>query len=120
MGALPTPGSSKQCTKQALMWQPATSAYVLPGHCIVVSSCRAPSGAAMLSRITQLINSVLASEVDGAPQLSEQQVVELIGKVGGRGGWLVETEGEGRCEIGVCWGEEGGRLGGLNQGMWWW
>jgi hypothetical protein len=40
----------------------------------------APSGAAMLTRITQLINSVLASEVEGAPQLTEQQVVELIGE----------------------------------------
>jgi hypothetical protein len=77
------------------MWQPATTAYVLPGHCIVVSSCRAPSGAAMLCRITQLINSVLASEVDGAPQLSEQQVVELIGKVGGGvdGWWKLRGKG---------------------------
>jgi 3'(2'), 5'-bisphosphate nucleotidase/inositol polyphosphate 1-phosphatase len=32
----------------------------------------------MLSRITQLINSVLAAEVEGCPVLSEQQVVELI------------------------------------------
>lgn len=40
----------------------------------------APSGAAMLTRITQLINSVLATEVDGSPQLTEQQVVDLIGK----------------------------------------
>jgi len=35
----------------------------------------------MLTRITQLINSVLASEVAGAPQLTEQQVVELIGEI---------------------------------------
>lgn len=40
----------------------------------------APSGAGMLTRITQLINSVLGSEVEGSPQLTEQQVVELIGE----------------------------------------
>jgi hypothetical protein len=34
----------------------------------------------MLTRITQLINSVLATEVEESPQLTEQQVVELIGE----------------------------------------
>lgn len=37
-----------------------------------------PAGGAMLTRITQLINSVLATEVEESPQLTEQQVVELI------------------------------------------
>lgn len=46
----------------------------------VPAAPRSPSGAAMLTRITQLINSVLASEVEGRPQLTEQQVVELIGE----------------------------------------
>lgn len=39
---------------------------------------RAPSGAGMLARITQLINSVLA-EVQGALPVTEQDVVDLIG-----------------------------------------
>jgi hypothetical protein len=38
-----------------------------------------------LTRITQLINSVLATEVAGAPQLTEEQVVKLIGGSGLQG-----------------------------------
>ncbi|WIA11614.1 hypothetical protein OEZ85_011718 [Tetradesmus obliquus] len=45
----------------------------------------APSGAAMLARITQLINSVLAEE-EGAAPLSEQDVVGLIELGGSQGG----------------------------------
>jgi hypothetical protein len=41
-------------------------------------ACRAPEGAAMLARITQLINSVLA-DVEGAGPLTEQDVIDLIG-----------------------------------------
>jgi hypothetical protein len=39
---------------------------------------RAPEGKAMLARITQLVNTVLAG-VEGSPQISEQQLVDLIG-----------------------------------------
>ena len=51
---------------------------------LITLCCRSPEGRHMLTRITQLINSVLSSEVAGAPQLTEQQVVDLIGKAGGK------------------------------------
>jgi len=41
---------------------------------------RAPEGAAMLSRITQLVNGVIAEDARGK-ELTEQQVLELVGKL---------------------------------------
>jgi hypothetical protein len=58
-------------------WFPALLCWPLLCACVLCAG-RAPSGAAMLSRITQLINSVLA-EVQGAAPLTEQDVVALIG-----------------------------------------
>jgi hypothetical protein len=40
---------------------------------------RAPEGKAMLERITQLVNTVLASDVKGSPQITEQDLIDLIG-----------------------------------------
>lgn len=40
---------------------------------------RAPEGRAMLERITQLVNTVLASDVKGSPQITEQDLIDLIG-----------------------------------------
>jgi hypothetical protein len=39
---------------------------------------RAPEGKAMLARITQLVNTVLAG-VESSPQINEQQLIDLIG-----------------------------------------
>ncbi len=40
---------------------------------------RAPEGKAMLERITQLVNTVLAG-VKGSPQITEQELISLIGR----------------------------------------
>lgn len=61
-------------------WSQQAFADGLADACSLMwSTCRSPSGAAMLARITQLINSVLA-DVPGADMVTDQQVIDLIGE----------------------------------------
>lgn len=53
--------------------------FLLKQVLLLLSTCRSPSGAAMLTRITQLMNSVLADVLEAEP-VTEQQVIDLVGE----------------------------------------
>jgi hypothetical protein len=79
---MPDPSSTLLAGAQALVAWALSRAF--PGTTVSMvgeedsADLRAPGGKAMLQRITQLVNTVLAG-VDGGAQITEQQLVDLIG-----------------------------------------